>query len=50
MVAKETGVIEEKALSFAANVALITGNSYETIPPQSKVSEIQEEFLKIILN
>ena len=37
-------------LSFAANVALITGSSYETIPPQSKSSEIQEEFLKIILN
>ena len=50
MIAKETGVIEEKALSFAANVALITGSSYETIPPQSKSSEIQEEFLKIILN
>ena len=50
MIAKATGVIEERALSFAANVALITGSSYETIPPQSKASEIQEEFLKIILN
>lgn len=49
MIAKETGVLEDKALSFASFCARKTASSFETIPPQSSIQEIKEELSNSIL-
>ncbi len=49
MIAKETGVLEDKALSFASFCARKTASSFETIPPQSSIQEIKEELSNCIL-
>ncbi len=49
VLAKETGILEEKALSFASLCARLCASSFETIVPQSCVQEIEEELSKVIL-
>ena len=49
MIAKETGILEDKALSFASLCARLVSSSFETIVPQSLVQEVKEELSNAIL-
>lgn len=49
MIAKETGILEDKALSFASLCARLVSSSFETIVPQTLVQEVKEELSNAIL-
>lgn len=49
MIAKETGILEDKALSFASLCARLVSSSFETIVPQLLVQEVKDELSNAIL-